>query len=102
MENTNNNKLIALASYILAPIVGIIVLLTDMKNDAALKNHAVQSIALSVVMFIVAIILTVTVVGACLTPLLIVPGIIYGVMAYQGKDVNIPVVSDFVKKQGWV
>ena len=102
MENTNNNKLIALASYLLAPIVGIIVLVTDMKNDVTLKGHAVQSIALSVVAFVAAIILTITVVGACLTPLLFIPAIIYGIQAYQGKDVNIPVVSDFVKKQGWM
>jgi uncharacterized membrane protein len=99
----NNEKLMGLLAYLLTPIVGIIILVSDsMKNNPVLRKHAVQSIALAVVIFVVAIVMSITVILACLTPLLIIPQIIYGVQAYQGKDVVIPVITDFCKKQGWI
>ena len=99
----NNEKLMGLLAYLLAPIIGIIILLSDsMKNNPALKRHAVQSIALSVVIFVIALVMSIPVSLACLTPLLIIPQIIYGIQAYQGKDVTIPVVTEFCQKQGWL
>ena len=98
----NNDKLMGLLAYLIAPIGGIIILVSEgMKNNPMLKQHAVQGIALAVVEFVISIILTITVVGACLVPFLFIPQIVYGIMAYQGKDVTIPVISDFCKKQGW-
>ena len=99
---SNNDNLMGLLSYILAPIVGIIVLLSEsMKNNPVLKRHAVQSIAYAVVGFIVSTILAVTVILACVAWLPIIPAIIWGIQAYQGKDVTIPVITDFCRKQGW-
>lgn len=98
----NNDKLMGLLAYLIAPIGGIIILVSEgMKNNPTLKQHAVQGIALSVVAFVLSIILTITVIGACLVPLLFIPQIIYGIMAYQGKDIVIPVITDFCKKQNW-
>ena len=92
----------ALLAYIIAPIGGIIILLSDnMKNDPVLKKHAVQSIAYAVVEIVLAIILTFTVVLACLAWVPYIPLIIWGIQAYQGKDINIPVITDFCKKQNW-
>jgi uncharacterized membrane protein len=101
MENSNsNNKLFGLLSYILAPLVGAIVMLTDMKNDAWLKRHAVQSIAIGVIGIILGF------VGSFLlcipNIILLVMQIIWGVNAYQGKEVTIPVITDFCKNQGWI
>ena len=101
-SSDSNAKLMALLAYIIAPIGGIIILLSDnMKNDPVLKKHAVQSIAYAVVEIVLAIILTFTVVLACLAWVPYVPLIIWGIQAYQGKDINIPVITDFCKKQNW-
>lgn len=101
--NNDNDKLMALLAYILAPIIGIVILLSDsMKSNPVLKRHAVQSIALSIVAFIIGMVMSVTVILACLTPLLVIPFIVYGIQAYQGKDVTIPVVTEFCQKQGWL
>jgi uncharacterized membrane protein len=98
----SNQKLMGLLAYLLAPIVGIIILVSDnMKSDPVLRKHAVQSIAYAVVEIVLAIILSITVILACVAWLPYVPLIIWGIQAYQGKDVNIPVVTDFCKKQGW-
>lgn len=101
-SSDSNAKLMALLAYIIAPIGGIIILLSDnMKSDPVLRKHAVQSIAYAVVEIVLAIILTVTVILACLAWVPYVPLVIWGIQAYQGKEINIPVVTDFCKKQGW-
>jgi uncharacterized protein len=102
-SDNSNDKLFGLLSYLLAPIVGIIILVSDsMKTKPYLKTHAVQSIAVSVVLFVLAFILTITVIGGCAVPFLFIIPLIFGIQAYQGKDVNIPVITDFCKKQGWI
>jgi uncharacterized membrane protein len=101
-SSDSNAKLMALLAYIIAPIGGIIILMSDnMKNDPVLRKHAVQSIAYAVVEIVLAMILTVTVILACLAWVPYVPLIIWGIQAYQGKEINIPVVTDFCKKQKW-
>lgn len=103
---TSNDNLMALLSYLFAPVVGIIVLLIDsMKNNPVLRSHAIQSIALAVVLFVVSFLLTVVTGGlaSCVAPLLVIGAqIYYGIQAYQGKPINIPFVTDFCKKQGWI
>jgi len=100
METTSDDKLWAALSYVFAPIVGIIVLLMeDKKSRPFVKFHAVQSIVVSIVLFIVVPIIAIPTFG-CGT-------ILYFIMfwwaykAYQGDEVKIPVVSDFIKNQGW-
>lgn len=101
VSSADNNKLFGALTYPL-PIIGIIALVSDsMKNDPVLRKHSVQSLAYFVVSLIVSFILGITVIGSCLVIFLIVPPIIWAVQAYQGKDVNIPVITDFCKKQGW-
>lgn len=100
MEVTSDDKLWAALSYVFAPLIGIIVLLMeDKKSRPFIKFHAVQSIAVSLVLFI-------------LVPIIAIPtfgcgSVLYFIMfwwaykAYQGEMVNIPVVTNFVKGQGW-
>ncbi len=101
METTSDDKLWAALSYVFAPIVGIIVLLMeDKKARPFIKFHAVQSIAVSIVMFIVVPIIAIPTLGC--------GSVLYLVMfwwaykAYQGEMVEIPVVTNFIKGQGWV
>jgi hypothetical protein len=103
---TSDDKLWALLSYLLSPIVPIIVLvMEDKKNRPWLKLHAVQSLIWSIIYGLIASILTATLIGALLgIPVLIagfVFSIIWAIKAYNGEEVKIPVITDFVKKQGW-
>jgi uncharacterized membrane protein len=101
---TSDDKLWAALSYVFAPIVGIIVLLMeDKKARPFIKFNGVQSIVASVAFWIVATILTtVTVsIGGLCVPLLWLVFLYWAYQAYQGQNINIPVVSDFIRKQGW-
>lgn len=100
METTSDDKLWAALSYIFAPIIGIILLLMeDKKNRPYIKFHAVQSIVASIILFIVVPIIAIPTFGC--------GSILYFIMfwwayqAYQGQEVKIPVVSDFIRNQGW-
>ena len=100
METTSDDKLWAALSYVFAPIVGIIVLLMeDKKARPFIKFHAVQSIAAAIVLFIVVPIVAIPTFGC--------GSVLYFIMfwwaykAYQGEEVKIPVITDFIRNQGW-
>jgi len=113
---TENDRLMALLAYIFGVIVPIIILVSEgMKNRPFQRYHAIQSLGLwvatliySVVACIVYFLLTTItfgILGLCLWIIFLlplVPVILYGIKAYQGEWVVIPVVTDFVKGQGWV
>lgn len=100
---TDDDRLWALLSWIFSPIVPIIVLLLeDKKNRAFIKYNAVQALALSVIGYAISAILSAVIIG-CFVGLAVLVYIIYlAVQSYQGKWVNIPVVTDFAKQQGWI
>ena len=103
-ELTSDDKLWAALSYVFAPIVGIIVLLMeDKKNRPFVKFNAVQSIAASIVFWIVATIITTVTIGfgGLCVPVLWLVFQYWAYQAYQGQSVNIPVVTNFIKQQGW-
>lgn len=104
MEVTSDDKLWAALSYALAPIVGVIVLLMeDKKSRPFVKFHAVQSIVASVAVWVVVMVIaTVTFgIGGFCAPLVWIVFLYWAYKAYQGESVNIPVVSDFIRNQGW-
>jgi uncharacterized protein len=99
-EVTSDDKLWALLAYVLTPIVPIIILLIEEKrNRPFLREHNVQALVWGVLTIIV---------GTLLSFLLCIPyllmwalAVYWGIQAYNGKSVNIPVLTDFLKKQGW-
>ena len=96
---TSDDKLWALLSYILSPIVPIILLLMDdKKNRPYIRYHAVQALAWGVL----EIVLSILVVTACLVVITFIAAVYWGIKAYQGEYVTIPVVTDFLRKQGWL
>jgi uncharacterized protein len=100
---TSDDKLWGLLEYLLTPIVPIIVLLMeDKKNRPFLKAHTAQALALGIVLWIVnAVLIPVFFIG-CVTTIITVGVVIYyGLKAYRGETFSIPVLTDFVKKQGW-
>jgi len=121
-EITDQDKLWSALSYVFAPLVGIIVLLMEEnKKRPFQKYHAVQSIALAIVLWVLIVILEVIVMIA--TPLLAavtagIGGIVgvcgccpivvwvlpfyYAYQSYQGVWIEIPMLTDFLKGQKWL
>ncbi len=102
-EITSDDKLWALLAYLLSPIVPVIILLMeDKKNRPFIKAHNAQALVLGLILWVINAVLTPVLGIGCITAvatLIIV--IYYGVKAYRGEYINIPVITDFVKKQGW-
>ncbi|MCP5098897.1 MAG: DUF4870 domain-containing protein [Chloroflexi bacterium] len=96
---TDDDKLWALLGYVFTPLVPIILMLMEDKKDRAfIKAHNAQALAWGVVSVLIG--------GAtsflCFPPFLFWAASIYwGWKAYQGEYVTIPVITDFVKGQGW-
>jgi uncharacterized membrane protein len=101
-EATSDDKLWALLAYIFTPIVPIIILLMeDKKNRPFIRAHNAQALAVGVINVILGVVLSWTLVLACVPLIIWFVCIYWGVQAYNGKMVQIPVVTDFVKNQGW-
>jgi len=100
---TSDDKLWAALAYVFTPLVPIIVLLiADKKDRPFIKAHNMQALIWGIVLYVI---------GAVTSPILGLGCLIWLVgfliqlywayQAYQGKMVTIPVLTDFVKKQGW-
>ena len=101
-EITSDDRLWALLAYVLSPIVPIIILLMeDKKNRPFLRKHNLQALVLGVINLVLSIVLSATLVLACI-PLLIWIYMIYlGIQAYQGKDFDVPLITKLIQSQGW-
>lgn len=101
---TSDDRLWAMLAYVLSPIVPVIILLMeDKKNRPFIRAHNAQALAWGLVNLVIGTILT-TVLFFCLgAPSLIIwlVGVYWGYKAYQGQYVEIPVITGFVKNQGW-
>jgi uncharacterized membrane protein len=98
MDVTSDDKLWAALAYVFTPLIPVIILLMeDKKERPFIKAHNAQALAWGVIFLI----LSMLVIGACLWPLAFIAQIYWAIKAYQGEMVEIPVVSDFVRNQGW-
>lgn len=99
---TSDDKLWSLLAYVLSPVVPIILLLIeDKKNRPFIRYHNAQALLLGVINIILAIVLGWTVFLSCIPFLLWLLMVYWGIKAYQGEYVVIPVITNFVKGQGW-
>ena len=93
-EVTDDDKLWALLSYIFCPLIGIIVLLLEDKKDRPfIKYNAWVSIVLGIIVIISS--------WACIGILVWFYALYLGIKSYGGEWVEVPVISDFVRNQGW-
>jgi len=101
---TSDDKLWAALGYPIFVIALVMLLMEDKKKRPFIKFHAVQSLAINVVIWVVAIILTaITVgIGGLCVPVLWLLLIWPAVLAYQGKYFDIPVIGKFIRNQHWV
>lgn len=96
---TDNDKLLAALAYIFTPLAPIIIMfLEDKKDRPFIKAHNMQALVLGVLLFVINIALSWT----CVVPIAtLVLAIYLGYRAYQGEEITLPVITDFVKNQGW-
>jgi len=99
---TSDDKLWAALGYPIGLIAIIVLLMEDKKSRPYIKYHAVQAIAANIAFVIVGLILTITVVGALCAPLLWLVFFYWAYQAYQGEMFEIPLITNFIKGQGWV
>ena len=117
---SENEKLLSGLSWVsqlvIPAILPIILLLTDeSKRSAFVKHHAVQSLAMfaaavvyEIAATIVYTILSVISAGilACILWVIffvpVIPFVYYGIMAFQGKLVEVPYLGSFLRKNGWL
>jgi len=101
-EVTSDDKLWVLLTYVLSPLVPVIILLLeDKKNRPFIKAHNAQALVLGLINLVLGIVLGWTVILSCV-PLLVWIYMVYlGIQGYQGQYVTVPVITDFVKNQGW-
>jgi uncharacterized membrane protein len=98
---SSDDKLWAALGYPI-PIIPIIVLLMeDKKNVPFLRFHAVQSIALNLVIWALMAILGITIILACVAPFLWLVTLWPAYDSFKGNYTEIPVITNFIKKQGW-
>lgn len=101
---TSDDKLWALLAYVLTPIVPVIILLMeDKKNRPFIRAHNAQALVWGLFNLIGGTILSGLLFFCFGAPSIIIWGIgvYWGIQAYNGKTVEIPLVTNFVKNQGW-
>lgn len=92
---TSDDKLWAALGYAI-PLIAIVVLfMEDKKSRPYIKFNAIQSIVVTIVLSIIA-----SVTLGCGSILFLVL-FWWAYQAYQGQDVRIPMISDFIRNQGW-
>ena len=102
-EISSDDRLWALLAYIFAPLIPVIILLMeDKKNRPFIKAHNIQALAWGVIGWAISSLLApVFFIGCVVWVAYMVITIIWALKANKGELVEIPVITDFVKKQGW-
>ncbi|MCX6027469.1 MAG: hypothetical protein NTY23_14655 [Chloroflexi bacterium] len=102
MDVSSDDKLWTALAYVFTPLIPIILLLMeDKKSRPFIRAHNAQALAWGVVFYIIVTITSFFLVGLCIWPLGMIAQLYWAYKAYQGNMVNIPVITNFVKKQGW-
>jgi uncharacterized membrane protein len=99
---TDQDKLMAALSYPIGIVALIILLVEDMKNRPFQKYHAVQALGVNIAIVILSIVLGWTIILACVPLLLWLVTFYWAFKAYQGEYFEIPVLTGFMKGQGWL
>ncbi len=87
-------NLLYVVAYLLTWLTGLIVYLTSKKGDTRTRFHALQAIFLGIIILILAFIPLINILGVVLW----IIGIIVGVIAYNGRDISLPIIGDWARK----
>jgi uncharacterized membrane protein len=99
-EVTSDDKLWAALAYAISPLIPILILLmADKKDRPFIKAHNIQALVTGVVLWVILAILGTVTCGIGFLGWIFMFYLAY--LAYQGKTITIPLITDFVKNQGW-
>lgn len=99
---TSDDKLWAALAYLFTPLIPVILFLIEGKKDRPfIKEHLAQALVWGIVSIVLGFVLGATIILACVAWAVWIPQIYWAYKAYQGESITIPVITDFVKKQGW-
>ena len=99
---TSDDKLWAALGYPIFVIALIMLFMEEKKNRPFIKFHAVQALALNVVLWVVVIIASITVIQANCDPVLWLLMLWPAILAYQGKYFEVPLLTKFLRGQHWI
>jgi len=99
---TSDDKLWAALGYPIFVIALIMLFMEEKKNRPFIKFHAVQALALNVVLWVVVIIASITVILAICDPVLWLLMLWPAILAYQGKYFEVPLLTKFLRGQHWI
>ncbi|QAY67513.1 DUF4870 domain-containing protein [Paenibacillus protaetiae] len=92
-------KAAALLCYLLWFVTGLVFLFIE-KQSRFVKFHAVQSIAVSVLLMVINFIFGwIPIIGFVIAPASILLWIALMALAYQGKAYKLPIIGDFAEQQ---
>ena len=92
---TQDDKLWAALAYAFSPLIPIILMLMeDKKNRPYIKANNMQALILGIITAVTS--------AFCIGILVWFYQLYLAYLAYQGQTINIPIVTDFCKNQGWV
>jgi uncharacterized membrane protein len=99
---TSDDKLWVLLTYVFTPLIPVIILLIeDKKKRPFIRAHNAQALVLGIANLVIGTLLSFTVILACVPLIVWIYCIYLGIQGYSGKYVEIPVITNFVKGQGW-
>ena len=100
-EPTSDDKLWSSLAYIFSPIIPIVLLLVESKKSRPFINyHSFQALSVGVVFIIIVPIIAAFTFGCGSLIWLIM--FYWAYKAYQGEYLEIPIITNFIKNQGWV
>jgi uncharacterized membrane protein len=102
-ETTSDDKLWVLLAYIFSPLVPIVILLmADKKERPFIKAHNIQALIWGVLGWVVSSVTAPIVgIGCVIGIAYLIITIIWAIKANKGEYITIPVITNFVKNQGW-
>ncbi len=105
---SSDDRLLAALAYLFSPLAPLIILvLEDKKERPFIREHNAQALVYGIALYVlwsIIGVLTLGLIGLCLIPVGLAASIyvfFLSYKAYQGESIEIPVITNFVKNQGW-
>jgi uncharacterized membrane protein len=91
---SSDDRLWAALAYVFSPLVPIILMfMEDKKNRPYIKANNMQALILGIITAVTS--------AFCIGILVWFYQLYLAYQAYQGQTINIPIITDFCKNQGW-